>query len=97
MIIPCQEKNPEQKILIFHDEIRFSKFRLGFFREFSDFPVEMIKISQMSDVSIELFIEKSGKYVKIQNSWKISIEILEINFRHEQLIFFAQDFFPGKV
>ena len=26
--IPCQEKNPDQKILFFHGEIRFSKFEI---------------------------------------------------------------------
>ena len=36
-------KNPEQKILFFHDENLFTQFRLVFFRRFSDFPVEITK------------------------------------------------------
>ena len=28
---------------------------------------------------------------------KIVFEILKILFRHEKMIFFAQDFFPGKI
>ena len=45
IIISCQEKNPEQKILIFHDENWFSKFEEKYFRDqkiFETFSYEKI-------------------------------------------------------
>ena len=41
--------------------------------------------------SEKLFFSRK-KYLK-----NFRFQILKINFRHEKLIFFAQDFFPGKV
>ena len=78
-------------------KIDFQNFVWDFFRGFSDFPVEIANISKKLDVSIELYIGKLGKCVKFWNFWKISIKILKNNFRHGKLIFFVQDFFPGKV
>ena len=41
MIIPCQEKKPEQKILIYHDE-NFFKMLFGiFFEDFQIFPSKL--------------------------------------------------------
>ena len=48
-------------------KIDFQNFDWDFFRGFIDFPVEIANISKNSDISIELFIEKRGKCVKI---WK---------------------------
>ena len=93
--ICCQEKKSGPKILIFHGEIRFWKFRLT---EFSDFLVETTNIFEISDVSIEFFIGKSWKCAKIWHfRGKISIEIFKIKFLHEKLIFFVQIFFPDNI
>ena len=43
----------------------FHNFDWFFFREFSDFPVEIINISKITDISIELCIGKPGKCMKI--------------------------------
>ena len=37
IIVSCQEKNPDQKILIFHDEKIFSKFEIWNFLKFQNF------------------------------------------------------------
>ena len=53
------------KYYFFTTKTDFQNFDWDFFRGFSDFPVEIANIPQISDVSIELFIEKPGKHMKI--------------------------------
>ena len=52
-------------------KIDFQNFDRDFFRGFSDFPIEIAKISKNPDISIEFFIEKIIRAEKtIENDTK---------------------------
>ena len=68
--------------IFFQKKSKFSNFRKFFWKIFFS-----SKISKFRKI---IFFEE-------KNLKKNRSQILKIDFRHEQLIFFVQDFFPGKV